>query len=72
MAKVKIIAKIRPFIGNEPVDDALSTEGNVISLKDSRNSAQRIQYECVSRPLASLNLVIVMAIAIQQKGKRAY
>jgi hypothetical protein len=44
MAKVKIIAKIRPFLDNEQEDDALSTEGSTLSLKNIRNAGERLQY----------------------------
>lgn len=47
MVKVRAIAKIRPFIKDEQHDDAVSTNGNVISLKSARNSAERIQYRYV-------------------------
>ncbi|PVF93472.1 P-loop containing nucleoside triphosphate hydrolase protein [Serendipita vermifera] len=44
MAKVKVIARIRPFLPGDQRDDVLQTEGSVISIRDPRNPGQRIHY----------------------------
>ncbi|CAG8662346.1 17019_t:CDS:2, partial [Acaulospora colombiana] len=44
MAKVKFIARTRPFLPGDQRDDVLQTEGSVISIRDPRNPGQRIQY----------------------------
>ncbi|KIM21779.1 hypothetical protein M408DRAFT_333264 [Serendipita vermifera MAFF 305830] len=59
MSKVKVIARIRPFLPAEVVDDFVTSDGSAISLRDSRNSAQRLIYNefsaCYDFTLGGLN-----------------
>ncbi|KAG8810872.1 hypothetical protein FRC19_004276, partial [Serendipita sp. 401] len=44
MSKVRIIAKIRPFLANEQPDDGVRVEDSALSLANPRNPSQRIVY----------------------------
>ncbi len=57
MSKVKIVARIRPFLSSEVVDDSVSSDGLAISLIDSRNSGQRLVYKYVFESIPEIAVV---------------
>lgn len=68
MSKFKVVAKIRPFLEGETQDDALQSNGNILSLRDSRNAGQRILYRYGSfifrRPCSSLSSGAILNLPI--------
>jgi hypothetical protein len=47
MGRVKIIARVRPFIGEEIADESVKCDASTLSVQDPRNAAQRLVYKLV-------------------------
>ena len=81
MTKIKVIARVRPFLPHEKVDDVVSVEEGALAVKDLRTSGLVTRYPFVIllpegtlsllRLLAEISLLVMTIIARTKPSLRS-